>query len=72
MIGYNCIFVYYDFCYYFKEVIYGVMDDYVYDYYGWFGFIVEFWDVFIVAGIEKEDLIEWFCWYFLEDDYKLM
>lgn len=70
--GYNCISAFHDFRYHPKEVIYGVMDDYAYDHYGWFGFTVELWDAPTAAGIEKEDLIEWFRWHPPEDDYKLM
>lgn len=70
--GYDCISAFHDFRYHPKEVIYGVMDDYGYDHYGWFGFTVELWDAPTAAGIKKEDLIAWFYWHPPEDDYQLM
>jgi len=72
MTGYPCLSAYHDFRYHPKEVIYGVMDDYGYDHYGWYGFTVELWDAPTQAGIKKEDYIQWFHWHSPEDDYQLM
>ncbi|MFN5515896.1 MAG: M14 family metallopeptidase [Cyanobacteriota bacterium] len=70
--GYPCISSYHDFRYHPKEVCYGVMDDYGYDHYGWYGFTVELWDAPTQAGIKKNDFIQWFRWHAPEDDYQLL
>ncbi len=70
--GYNCVSVYHDFRYPPKEVIYGSMDDYAYDHFGWFGFTIELWDAPTAAGIEKENFIQWFRWHSPEDALKLL
>jgi murein tripeptide amidase MpaA len=70
--GYKCVSVYHDFRYHPKEVIYGSMDDYGYDRFGWFGFTIELWDAPTEAGIEKSDYIQWFRWHSPEDGLKLL
>ena len=55
-----------------KEVTHGAMDDYVYDFLGWFGFTTELWDMPTEAGIGPRDFIAWFRWHPEEDDLKLM
>jgi murein tripeptide amidase MpaA len=70
--GYKCVSVYHDFRYHPKEVIYGSMDDYGYDRFGWFGFTIELWDAPTEAGIEKSDYIKWFRWHPPEDALKLL
>jgi len=70
--GYPCVSSYHDFRYHPKEVSTGVMDDYGYDHYGWYGFTVELWDAPTQAGIKKQDYIQWFRWHSPEDDYQLM
>ncbi len=70
--GYPCISVYHDFRYHPKETTTGVMDDYAYDHWGWFGFTIELWDAPTEAGIQKEDYIRWFSWHPPEDDLKLL
>ena len=72
MTGYKCISTYHDFRYHPKEITTGVMDDFGYDHYGWFGFTIELWDAPTQAGIEKEDYIRWYGWHPLEDDLLLM
>jgi murein tripeptide amidase MpaA len=70
--GYECVSVYHDFRYHPKEVVYGAMDDYGYDHFGWFGFTIELWDAPTEAGIKKEDYVQWFRWHKPEDDQKLL
>jgi murein tripeptide amidase MpaA len=48
------------------------MDDYAYDFLGWFGFTTELWDMPTTAGIGPRDFIAWFRWHPEEDDLKLM
>lgn len=59
IMGYECILIYYGFFYFNWEKIYGGMVDYCYDCFGWFGFVIEFWDVFIEVGVKKDDYIKW-------------
>ena len=68
---YDCISVYHDFRYHPKDVTYGVMDDYAYDHFGWFGFTIELWDAPREAGIKKENYIDWLGKHPIEDDLKL-
>lgn len=70
--GYECVSVYHDFRYHPKELVYGAMDDYAYDHFGWFGFTVELWDAPTEAGIKKEDYIQWFRWHPPEDALKVL
>ncbi len=70
--GYNCVSVYHDFRYHPKEVIYGSMDDYGYDHFGWFGFTIELWDAPTEAGIEKKDYVKWFRYSPPEESLKLL
>lgn len=70
--GYPCVSTYHGFRYRPKEVIRGVMDDYVYDHYGWFGFTTELWDMPTTAGVGPRDFIAWGRWHPEEDDLKLM
>jgi murein tripeptide amidase MpaA len=70
--GYKCVSVYHDFRYHPKELVYGAMDDYAYDHFGWFGFTVELWDAPTEAGIKKEDYIQWFRWHPEEDALKVL
>ncbi|GBF82534.1 M14 family metallopeptidase [Aphanothece sacrum] len=69
--GYECISVYHDFRYHPKDVTYGVMDDYAYDHFGWFGFTIELWDAPTQAGVKKENYIDWGGKHPIEDDLKL-
>ncbi|MFM7438984.1 MAG: M14 family metallopeptidase, partial [Snowella sp.] len=70
--GYKCVSVYHDFRYHPKEVVYGAMDDYGYDHFGWFGFTIELWDAPTEAGIEKQDYVKWLRWHPPEDALKLL
>ncbi|MGF1480207.1 MAG: M14 family metallopeptidase [Cyanophyceae cyanobacterium] len=70
--GYRCISSYHDFRYHPKEVTTGIMDDYAYDHFGWYGFTVELWDAPTAAGVEKKDLVEWFRWHPPDDELKIM
>lgn len=70
--GYECVSVYHDFRYHPKDVTYGVMDDYGYDHFGWFGFTIELWDAATEAGIEKDNYVEWNRWHPPEDELKLL
>ena len=70
--GYPCISCYHDFRYHPKEITTGVMDDFGYDHYGWFGFTIELWDAPTQAGIKKDDYIRWYGWHPPEDDLLLM
>ncbi len=70
--GYKCVSVYHDFRYHPKEVVYGAMDDYGYDRFGWLGFTVELWDAPTAAGIKKEDYARWFRWHSPEDARQLL
>ncbi|MGK7943882.1 MAG: M14 family metallopeptidase, partial [Microcystaceae cyanobacterium] len=70
--GYPCLSTYHDFRYHPKQITHGVMDDYGYDHWGWYGFTVELWDAPTEVGIKKDDYIRWFYWHSLEDDLKLL
>ncbi len=70
--GYPSVSVYHGFRYHPKEVMHGAMDDFGYDYHGWFGFTTELWDMQTEAGIGPRDFIGWFRWHPEEDDLKLM
>jgi murein tripeptide amidase MpaA len=70
--GYPCISTYHDFRYDPKEVMHGAMDDYAYEYQGWFAFTPELWDLPKMAGIGPRDWIGWIRWHSEEDDLKLM
>jgi murein tripeptide amidase MpaA len=70
--GYPSVSVYHGFRYHPKEVMHGAMDDFGYDYHGWFGFTTELWDMPTEAGIGPRDFIAWFRWHPEEDDLKLM
>jgi len=70
--GYPSVAVYHGFRYHPKEVMHGAMDDFGYDYHGWFGFTTELWDMPTEAGIGPRDFIAWFRWHPEEDDLKLM
>lgn len=70
--GYPSVSVYHGFRYHPKEVMHGAMDDFGYDYHGWFGFTTELWDMPTEAGIAPRDFIAWFRWHPEEDDLKLM
>ena len=70
--GYPSVSVYHGFRYHPKEVMHGAMDDFGYDYHGWFGFTTELWDMQTEAGIGPRDFIGWFRWHSEEDDLKLM
>ncbi|MBP0015239.1 MAG: carboxypeptidase [Roseofilum sp. SBFL] len=69
---YKCVSVYHDFRYDPKTVVYGAMDDYGYDHWGWFGFTVELWDAAKEAGVEKQNNIEWGREHPIEDDLKIL
>jgi murein tripeptide amidase MpaA len=71
--GYPSVSVYHGFRYHPKEVMHGAMDDFGYDYHGWFGYTMELWDMPTTAGVEEpRDFIAWFRWHPEEDDLKLM
>ncbi|MDQ6694275.1 MAG: M14 family metallopeptidase [Chloroflexota bacterium] len=70
--GYPCISVFHGFAYDPKEPMHGAMDDYAFDFYGWFGFTTELWDPPKQAGIEVTDFIGWMKFHPEEDDLKLM
>ncbi len=70
--GYPCVSTYHGFRYYPKEVMHGAMDDYAYEYHGWFAFTPELWDLPTLAGIGPRDWIGWLRWHPEEDDLKLM
>ncbi|HLL78587.1 MAG TPA: M14 family metallopeptidase [Ktedonobacteraceae bacterium] len=70
--GYPSVSVYHGFRYFPKEVMHGAMDDFGYEYHGWFGFTTELWDMPTEAGIGPRDFIAWIRWHPEEDDLKLM
>lgn len=70
--GYPCVSVFHGFAYDPKEPMHGAMDDYAYDFYGWFGFTTELWDPPKAAGLEVTDWIGWIKHHSEEDDLKLM
>ncbi|MEO5953619.1 MAG: M14 family metallopeptidase [Chloroflexia bacterium] len=71
--GYPCVSVFHNFAYDPKEPMHGVMDDYCFDYFGWFGFTDELWDAPTAAGIDlKQDWINWTKNHPEEDDLKIM
>ncbi len=70
--GYECVSVYHKFRYPADKMTYGAMDDYCYDRFGWFGFIIELWDAPTEAGVKKEDYIKWSKRHPVSDDLKLM
>jgi murein tripeptide amidase MpaA len=71
--GYPCVSVFHNFAYDPKEPMHGVMDDYAFDFYGWFGFTDELWDAPTAAGVDmKEDWINWAKRHPEEDDLKIM
>ena len=70
--GYECVSVYHKFRYPANKMTYGAMDDYCYDRFGWFGFIIELWDAPTAAGVKKEDYLKWFKRHPVSDDLKLM
>ena len=70
--GYDCISVFHDFRYHPKDQETGVMDDYGYDHWGWFGLTIELWDAPTAAGVEKQDYIRWLGDHPPEDDAKLL
>lgn len=70
--GYECVSVYHDFRYHPKKVVYGGMDDYGYDNFGWLGFTIELWDAPTAAGVKKEGYIEWSRRHPVADDLKLL
>jgi murein tripeptide amidase MpaA len=70
--GYPCVSVYHGFAYDPKKPMHGAMDDYAFDYFGWFGFTSELWSPLAAAGIETTEWIEWYKHHPEEDDLKLM
>jgi murein tripeptide amidase MpaA len=65
--------VFHNFAYDPKEPMHGAMDDYAFDFYGWFGFTTELWDAATAAGIDMKDKwIDWMKHHSEEDDLKLM
>lgn len=70
--GYPCVSVFHGFAYDPKEPMHGAMDDYAFDFYGWFGFTTELWDPPKAAGIEVTDYIGWIKHHSEEDNLKLM
>ena len=71
--GYPCVSVFHNFAYDPKEPMHGAMDDYAFDFYGWFGFTTELWDAPTAAGIDmKNDWIGWTKSHPEEDDLAMM
>lgn len=70
--GYPCVSIFHGFAYDPKEPMHGAMDDYAYDFYGWFGFTTELWDPPRQAGVEITDHIGWIKHHPEEDDLKMM
>ncbi len=71
--GYPCVSVFHNFAYDPKEPMHGAMDDYAYDFFGWFGFTTELWNPMAEAGIDvKNDWIGWIKQHPEEDDLKMM
>ncbi|RQH24985.1 M14 family metallopeptidase [Okeania hirsuta] len=70
--GYECVSVYHNFCYPANRKTYGAMDDYCYERFGWFGFVIELWDAPTAAGVKKEDYVKWLQRHPVSDDLKLM
>ncbi|MFL5735296.1 MAG: M14 family metallopeptidase [Chloroflexia bacterium] len=71
--GYPSVSVFHNFAYDPKSPMHGAMDDFAYDYFGWFGFTIELWDALKVAGIDVGlDWIGWMKKHSEEDDLKLM
>jgi murein tripeptide amidase MpaA len=71
--GYPCVSIFHSFAYDPKEPMHGAMDDYAFDFYGWFGFTTELWDAPTAAGIDvKDKWIDWMKHHSEEDDLKLM
>ena len=71
--GYPCVSVFHNFAYDPKEPMHGAMDDYAYDFFGWFGFTTELWNPMAEAGIDvNNDWIGWIKQHPEEDDLKMM
>ncbi len=71
--GYPNVSVFHNFAYDPKEPMHGAMDDYAFDFYGWFGFTDELWDAPTAAGVDmKEDWINWTKRHPEEDDLQIM
>lgn len=70
--SYKCVSSYHDYRAHAKEFMYGAMDDYVYENFGWFGFTMELWDAPTAAGVKKDHLVRWFLSHSEEDDLKLL
>lgn len=70
--GYDCVSVYHNFCYPPNHKTYGAMDDYCYERFGWFGFVIELWDAPTAAGVKKENYMKWLKRHPVSDDFKLM
>jgi len=71
--GYPAVSVFHNFAYDPKEPMHGAMDDYAFDFYGWFGFTAELWDAPTAAGLDmKDDWIGWTKHHPEEDDLAMM
>ncbi|HAC64101.1 MAG TPA: carboxypeptidase [Cyanothece sp. UBA12306] len=70
--GYDCISIYHDFRNHSQDFTYGVMDDYGYDHFGWFGFTIELWDIITESGVIKENYRLWDGCHPPEDDLKIL
>ena len=53
--GYPAVSVFHNFAYDPKEPMHGAMDDYAFDFYGWFGFTAELWDAPTAAGLDMKN-----------------
>jgi murein tripeptide amidase MpaA len=70
--GYPSVSVFHGFAYDPKQPMHGAMDDYAFDYMGWFGFTDELWSPLAAAGIETTDWIGWLKHHSVEDDLKML
>lgn len=72
---YTCVSIYHEFSDLYRDKLFGVMDDYGYDQYGWFGFTPELWDAPKAAGVERIVSVENYAhdpWLPEADSLKLM
>jgi murein tripeptide amidase MpaA len=55
-----------------KEVISGTAEEWLFDHRGIFAWIVEIWDIWKQAGVDRPDVIEWFRDHPHEDDVRIL
>ncbi|GAB4550225.1 MAG: M14 family metallopeptidase [Anaerolineae bacterium] len=70
--GYPAISNFHDFKYHPKEVITGTFDDWAYDHYGLYAWVVELWSPQRQAGIKDYKFIDWYREHDVADDLLLL